>query len=77
MAARVFGTEGAIMLGDNTIGVIAVAPGNVWWIDGELVSGEVIRTTHGGSGLATSARATALPAARRPVLQGVFVQLPR
>ena len=47
----------AITVGDTPVGVLAVEPGAVLWVDGYEIQEEVILTTHRGRHLAASAQA--------------------
>ncbi|AQA05421.1 hypothetical protein BVC93_26955 [Mycobacterium sp. MS1601] len=57
------GTLLAVIVDDNTVGALAVAPGRVLWIDGYEINEEVILTTCAGNNFAASAQAEW---ARRP-----------
>jgi len=46
----------AIMLRDTVIGVFAVAPGRVGWIDADEINEEVVDADHAGHGYAASAQ---------------------
>lgn len=46
----------AIRLRDETIGLLAVAPGAIGWIAGDVINEEVIAAAHTGSGYAASAQ---------------------
>ena len=46
----------AIMLRDKAIGVFAVVPGRVGWIDADEINEEVVDTEHAGHGYAASAQ---------------------
>ena len=46
----------AIMLRDKAIGVFAVAPGRVGWIDADEINEEVVDAEHAGHGYAASAQ---------------------
>lgn len=50
------GTLHAITVCGAVVGVLAIAPGQVQWIDGYEITEEVILTTHGGYGYAASAQ---------------------
>lgn len=50
-------TVHAITVDDTPVGALAVAPGEVLWIDGYEIQEEVILTTHRGRHLAASAQA--------------------
>ena len=47
----------AITFGDKAVGVLAVAPGTIRWIDGDEIKEEVIDVEHGGRGYAALAQA--------------------
>ncbi|MEX0370109.1 MAG: hypothetical protein AB3N09_05710, partial [Tateyamaria sp.] len=47
--AQVDGTE-------TTVGLLAIAPGSVEWIEGDVVNEEVVATRHSGKGYAASAQ---------------------
>jgi hypothetical protein len=48
----------AITVAQTTVGALAIAPGQVQWIDGYEVDEEVVLTAHAGNGYATSAQAS-------------------
>ncbi len=48
----------AIIAGAATVGLLAIAPGNVAWIEGDVVNQEVVAAAHGGQGYAASAQAS-------------------
>ena len=47
----------AIVSEAATVGLLAIAPGSVAWIEGDEVNEEVVVATHGGQGYAVSAQA--------------------
>lgn len=47
----------AILSGAATVGLLAIAPGSVAWIEGDVVNEEVVVAAHGGQGYAVSAQA--------------------
>lgn len=57
----------AIMLRDKAIGVFAVVPGRVGWIDADEINEEVVDTEHAGHGHAASAQRAW---AGRPAIHG-------
>jgi hypothetical protein len=47
----------AIRAGDTTVGLLAITPGRIGWIDGDEITEEVIDTDHSGHGYAACAQA--------------------
>lgn len=56
----------AIEAGGATVGLLAIAPGAVEWIEGDEVHEEVVATVHAGRGYAASAQAAWAAAAPDP-----------
>lgn len=47
----------AIRTQDAVVGLLAIAPGQIWWIDGDEINEEVIAVDHRGHGYAAHAQA--------------------
>lgn len=47
----------ATLSGAATVGLLAIAPGSLAWIEGDVVNEEVVVAAHGGQGYAASAQA--------------------
>jgi hypothetical protein len=47
----------AIRVANETVGVLAVAPGAITWIEGDEINEEVVQTAHSGAGYAAAAQA--------------------
>lgn len=54
----------AIRVGDVTVGLIAVVPGRIGWIDGDEINEEVVEAEHSGHGYAVAAQAAWAAGAR-------------
>ncbi|WP_349295661.1 hypothetical protein ABEB22_14295 (plasmid) [Thioclava sp. 'Guangxiensis'] len=68
----------SILAGAATVGLLAIAPGSVAWIEGDVVNEEVVVAAHGGQGYAASAQvawAATVAQDRNRVLVGTIDRL--